>query len=118
MPCGPTTVTGSIRVIGSREAELFRLRGELRLHNGHASQAWPLAEADFRRAVEIARRQEARSLELRAALSLARLDQRRKQGDAGLQALAETLASFPEAASTPDLREARQLLGGEVPSKA
>jgi hypothetical protein len=75
MEHAPTSATGTgwERTTGERvwEAELLRLEGELRL----AASPHDVAEAldCFRRAIEIARRQAARSWELRAALSLARL---------------------------------------------
>lgn len=62
----------------------------------------------FRRAIEIAREQEARSWELRAAVSLSRLWQ--KQGKSAEQMLAETYGWFTEGLDTPDLQEARALL--------
>jgi predicted ATPase len=85
------------------EAELHRLRGELLLQ-WHGLQGRDEVEGSFRRALQMARQQSARSLELRAALSLARLSGER-------QGLAELCRSFSEGLDTPDLREARALLG-------
>ena len=56
------------------EAELYRLRGELLLQ--HAVAQPGEAEACFQQALDVARRQQAKSLELRAAMSLSRLWQR------------------------------------------
>ena len=89
------------------EAELHRLRGELLLVSGQSDA--DRADASFRTALEIAGRQRARSYQLRAARSLARL--RCQQGNAteAKTALAEALGAWPENADTPDLRDARQL---------
>ena len=84
------------------EAELHRLRGEvLRKANN------PEAEAAFQRARDVARRQSARSLELRAARSLARLYRDTRRTAKGRSLLADTLARFTEGFDTPDLREAQ-----------
>src|SRR5262249_33459754 len=65
------------------EAELLRLRGELK------SACQGDAEADFRRAVEVARSQRAKSLELRATTSLARLLAKQGGGNEALRMLAD-----------------------------
>src|SRR5262245_46508606 len=83
------------------ESELHRLRGELRAGAGATDEA----KASFQRATEIARAQQAKALELRAALSLAR-----RRWLEGRTALADLVAGFTEGADTPDLREARALL--------
>jgi predicted ATPase len=90
-------------------AELNRLRGELLLLE-HGESAAAEAEVCFRRALEIARRQEARAWELRAAMSLARLAQRQCKGTETRPRLAEIYAAFTEGFDTPDLRNARALL--------
>jgi predicted ATPase len=92
------------------EAEMLRLRGELRLAASDAPDH-ALAEADFRRALEIAARQQARALELRAAMSLTRLQQRQGHAGDGLALLAAAYDSFREGLPTPDLADARTLLG-------
>jgi predicted ATPase len=61
-------------------------------------------------ALEIARRQQAKSLELRAALSLSQLWQRQGKGDADRGLLAETYAWFTEGFDTVDLKQAKALL--------
>ena len=90
------------------EAELQRLKGELLLAQSPDDPAE--AEACFHNALEIARRQHAKSLELRTAMSLARLWQRQgKEGDAR-QLLNDVFVWFTEGFDTADLREARALL--------
>jgi len=88
------------------EAEIRRLEGELlRLQGNEAA-----AEAAFRDALEIARRQEARSLELRAATSRARLVRDRGRRDQARAALAPVYGWFTEGHDTRDPRTARALL--------
>lgn len=100
----------SARTTGERvwEAELDRLEGELRL----ASDPDDVAEAMacFRRAIEIARRQAARSWELRAASSLARLLVAAGRRDEARRTLAGVYDWFTEGFDTPDLGEAKALL--------
>jgi class 3 adenylate cyclase/predicted ATPase len=90
------------------EAEIYRLEGEVLL--AQEPPAEDTAEACFRGALETARRQQARSLELRAATSLARLWQRRGKPEEARQALAEIYASFTEGFKAPDLEAARSVL--------
>jgi predicted ATPase len=92
------------------EAGLVRLRGDLLLRAEPAgSDAEAAAEAAFVEALAIARQQEAKSLELRAAISLARLWQSR--GDArARELLADTYGWFTEGHDTHDLKEAAALL--------
>jgi predicted ATPase len=90
------------------EAELCRLRGELLLR-----QAAPdalQAEECFHQALALAHRQEAKSLELRATMSLCRLWQQQGRSGASRQLLAEVYTRFTEGFDTADLREARALL--------
>lgn len=88
----------------SYEAELYRLKGVLLAPRADSAEE---AEGSLRRALDIARNQDARGLELRAAVSLNRLCQRQgKQGEAR-RLLADILASFAEGLDTGDLREAR-----------
>ena len=98
------------RTTGERvwEAELVRLEGELRL----AASPDDVAEAleCFRRAIEIARRQAARSWELRAALSLARLLVAEGRRDEARRTLAGVYDWFTEGFDTTDLGEAKALL--------
>ncbi|MFB0534285.1 MAG: AAA family ATPase, partial [Anaerolineae bacterium] len=88
------------------EAELYRLKGELLLMQGDDAGA----EASLQKAVEVARRQQAKSWELRATVSLCRLWQKQGRVDEARQALAEIYGWFTEGFDTPDLQEARALL--------
>lgn len=89
------------------DAELHRLRGVLLLmHGTDASDV----EAALLRAIEIARSQQARSLELRATMSLARLYMAQKRPDAIRQQLSDLYDWFTEGFETPDLQAARLLL--------
>jgi len=90
---------------------LLRLKGELLLAGSdHGPLAREEAEACFRKAVAIAHEQGARSLELRAALSLARLWQQEDKPDAARQVLAGVYGAFREGFETPDLQQAKALL--------
>jgi predicted ATPase len=93
------------------EAEVCRLRGVLLLHAEGGRQSTEVtAEECFQRALDVARRQEAKSLELRAAMSLSRLWQRQGQGAAAHKLLAEVYHWFTEGFDTADLQEAKALL--------
>ena len=70
----------------------------------------PEGEACFQQALAIARHQHARSLELRAAMSLCRLWQRQGKVADAHQLLAEVYNPFTEGFATADLQEARALL--------
>jgi predicted ATPase len=87
------------------EAELYRLKGELILQARGQS-----AEACFQHAIAIARKQQAKSLELRAVLSLSRLWQQQGKRDEARQMLAEIYGWFTEGFDTKDLQEAKTLL--------
>lgn len=90
---------------GFAEAELHRLKGELLSDSAEA-------EACFHLAIEIARRQKAKSFELRAALSLSRLwKQQGKRAEASAL-LVEIYGWFTEGFDTADLQEAKALLDG------
>jgi class 3 adenylate cyclase len=90
------------------EAELYRLQGELLLQQTvpDAQQA----EACLCQALATARRQQAKSLELRAAVSLAWLWQHQGKRTEARQVLAEVYGWFTEGFDTADLQEARVLL--------
>ncbi len=97
------------------QAELYRLRGELLLQTTHRIQvAESKPEACFLRALDIARQQQAKSLELRAATSLARLWQW-EQCQAAYDVLAPVYQWFTEGADTADLQEASNLLATLTP---
>jgi len=115
---GLAAVAEAIAIMGktgerSYEAELHRLKGELIL-GGSGVEAEPgvqtEAEECFRKAIEIARQQEARSFELRAVMSLSRLwEQQGKKAEAR-QMLAEIYGWFSEGFVTEDLKAAKSLL--------
>jgi predicted ATPase len=90
------------------EAEIYRLRGVLLLK--HLGMQQEEVEACFQQALDLARHQQAKSLELRAAMSLARLwhSQGKRQEAYGL--LAPVYNWFTEGFDTADLQEAKQLL--------
>ena len=90
------------------EAEVWRLKGELllRLALPDISQA----TACLHQSLDVARRQQARALELRAALSLSRLWQQQGKRDQAQQLLTEVYSWFTEGFETPDLQEARRWL--------
>jgi predicted ATPase len=90
------------------EAELHRLQAELLLQQTAAP--WGEAEASLQQALELAHRQQAKSLELRAAVSLARLWQQQGKCDEARALLAPIYGWFTEGFDTADLQEARGLL--------
>jgi predicted ATPase len=106
------------------EAELYRLKGELTLQQFQVSSSkfqvdnpqsafrnpQLEAEACFHKAIEIARKQQAKSLELRAVMSLARLWQQQRKKKQAHKMLAEIYGWFTEGFDTKDLREANALL--------
>ena len=115
------------------EAELHRLKGTLTLKQfgvrslefgvpnpqplilntqppTPSPQAEAEAEACFQKAIDIARRQSAKSLELRAVMSLSRLWQRQGKRDEAHKMLAEIYGWFTEGFDTKDLQEAKALL--------
>ena len=90
------------------EAELHRLRGEILL--ARSDGAPDEAEGCFRRSLEVARRQSARSLELRGAMSLGRLLRVRGDVAGATELLSGVYRGFTQGFDHPDLREARALL--------
>jgi predicted ATPase/class 3 adenylate cyclase/ribosomal protein L40E len=95
------------------EAELYRLKGELTFQSQLRSSQFKVqdeAEECFHRAVDIAARQSAKSLELRAVMSLSRLWQHQGKKAQARQILAEIYEWFTEGFDTADLKEARALL--------
>jgi len=124
---GSTALAEALDIItktGERwyEAELYRLKGDLLLSAergtrdaGSSPQSLilsPQAEAEecFHQALDIARRQSAKSLELRAVMSLSRLWQRQGKKEEARQMLAEIYGWFTEGFDTKDLQEAKVLL--------
>ncbi len=98
----------------NHEAELYRLKGELTLQaqvESHKSQVKEQeAEECFLKAITIAKKQQAKSLELRAAMSLARLWQQQGKQKEAHQLLAEIYGWFTEGFDTKDLQEGKALL--------
>ena len=101
----------AVEATGERwyEAELHRLRGEALLSRAPGGPAEE-AEACFLRAIGVARRQGAKSLELRAAVDLARLWQRQGQVTEARELLSGTYGWFTEGFDTADLQAAQALL--------
>jgi predicted ATPase len=90
------------------EAEVHRLKGEVLF--AHAAEQHAEADICFRQALEIARRQQAKSLELRAAMSLSRLWQQQGKRAEAYALLAPIYGWFTEGFDTADLQEAKVLL--------
>jgi predicted ATPase len=90
------------------EAETHRLKGELLLKQDEANATE--AERCFRTAIEVARRQSAKSLELRATMSLARLLVKQGLRDEARTMLADIYNWFTEGFDTADLKDAKALL--------
>ncbi len=92
------------------EAEIYRLKGECLLAQTGKRCKGREAEECFRQALNVARRQQAKSLELRAAMSLGRLWQQQGRRAEAHQMLAGIYGWFTEGFETPDLQEAKALL--------
>ena len=88
---------------------MLRLNGALLLRLNRAT-SWSDAEVCFREAIDVANRQQARVLSLRATASLARLWQLQGKSTEARSALSAAYSSFSEGFETNDLREARALL--------
>src|SRR5262249_16844319 len=115
---GLTTLAEALTVVdtsGERvyEAELYRLKGELTLQakvQGPKSKVEKEAEECFQTAIDIARQQQAKSLELRATVNLARLWQAQGKPHEARERLAAIYNWFTEGFDTKDLQEAKTLL--------
>jgi predicted ATPase len=106
------------------EAELYRLKGQLTLQKFQVSGSkfqvadpQPLtvdpqaeAEACFLKAIEIAQRQQAKSLELRTVMSLSRLWQQQGKQHEARNTLSEVYRWFTEGFDTKDLQEAKEMI--------
>ncbi len=90
------------------EPEVHRVRGELLLLGGSPNLA--IATASFQKAIEVAQSNEARSWELRAATSLARLWQSENRSHEAYDLLAPVYDWFTEGFESADLRDAKALL--------
>jgi len=99
-----------VQTTGERfyEAELHRIKGELLLAQPAADEE--RVETCFRNAVNVARSQSTKSLELRAVMSLSRLWQRQGKKDEARQLLADVYGWFTEGFDTADLKTAKALL--------
>jgi predicted ATPase len=93
---------------GRHRAERHRLHGELLLRQ--TVPAGRAAAACFQQALDVARQQQAKSWELRAAMSLSRLWQRQGKRAAAYELLAPLYGWFTEGFDTADLQEAKALL--------
>jgi len=110
---GMSALTGALEAADEHEnrhyeAETYRLKGELvlRRHNSNAAES----QRCFQRAIEIARSQSAKSWELRATMSLARLIAWHGRRDEARAMLAEIYNWFTEGFDTADLKDAKALL--------
>ena len=90
------------------EAGTHRLKGELLLEQNDSNTAE--AQSCYERAIEIARRQSAKSFELRATTSLARLLAKQGKRDEARAMLSEIYGWFTEGFDTADLKDAKALL--------
>ena len=91
------------------DAELYRIKGELLLQKRESEAS--KAEGCYLQAIHTAQQQGAKSLELRASTGLARLWQRQGKNAKAHQILADVYGWFSEGFDTPDLQEAKALLG-------
>ena len=130
---GLTLLTAALEIVHKsaeriHEAELYRLKGELLLQQWQGSgstvpvaspqsltlspQVEAEAEACFLKALEVARRQQAKSWELRAAISLSRLWQQQGKRAEARELLAPIYTGSPRGLTRLDLQEAKALLNG------
>jgi predicted ATPase len=110
---GLTVLAEALTLVDKTEARvnepgLYMLKGWLLLARSGENQAE--AEGCFRQAIDIARRQSAKSLELRAVMSLSQLWQKQGKKDEARQMLAKIYGWFTEGFDTKDLQEAKALL--------
>jgi predicted ATPase len=124
-----TEALAAVEKTGERmwEAELYRLRGELLLRMGEEEKkregekdkiapsppppfSLSSPQECFHKAIEVARRQQAKSLELRATVSLSRLLKKQGKKEEARKMLAEIYGWFTEGFDTVDLKEAKTLL--------
>jgi predicted ATPase len=95
------------------EAELYRIKGELTLKRSETNSNSEIKEeavSFFRQAIEVDRRQSAKSWELRATMSLARLLAKQGRHDEARTMLSEIYGWFTEGFDTADLKDAKALL--------
>jgi DNA-binding response OmpR family regulator/class 3 adenylate cyclase/tetratricopeptide (TPR) repeat protein len=113
-----TTIEAALRIgreTGERwaEPEILRLQGELLA--GDKNRQPKLAMARLEEAIELARQQGSRSLELRAIMSLVRVLARKAKPSQALERLSKMYQTFSEGPNTADMAEARALLAGPAP---
>lgn len=120
LPRGGRFVTGGRRRGSPRASARFRASesSEGASASAHQGGAREEAEASFVRAMEVARSQQARSFELRAATSLARSWTTRGRREEARAALAAVYDAFTEGFDTPDLQDARSLLAELATTRA
>jgi predicted ATPase len=95
------------------EAELYRIKGELLLRKAEIHDQAALekeAEACLRQSLAVARRQEAKSFELRTAVRLGRLLKKQNRGSEAKELLESIYGWFTEGFDQPDLKEAKSLI--------
>jgi predicted ATPase/predicted Ser/Thr protein kinase len=95
------------------EAEIYRLKGMLMLKKAEGEDREAMekeAEACFRRSLDIARAQSAKSFELRTAINLARLLHKQGKGSEGKGLLEDVYGRFTEGFGMPELQEAKSLI--------
>jgi class 3 adenylate cyclase/predicted ATPase len=110
---GLSALTEALAVADEREARVYeaeahRLKGELLLKQNNSNAAE--AQSCFQRAIEIARKQSAKSWELRATMSFARLLDKEGKRDEARAMLADIYGWFTEGFDTADLQDAKALL--------
>ena len=98
------------------DAEIYRIAGEIEL--GSSERDGPNAQRYFEQALDVARAQQARSLELRAATSLARLWRGQGRRTEARDLLAPVYDWFTEGFDTLDLKDAKALLEELAPRVA
>ena len=103
-----TEAQAAVGEVSAAEPGIQRLRGELLLRQDQSNA--PEAQRCFERAIEIARRQSAKSSELRATTSLARLIAKQGRRDEARMILGEIYNWFTEGFDTADLKDAKALL--------
>ena len=103
------TLPRNTRRFRHNEAEVHRTAGELALMS--AEHDATKAEDHFKRSLAVARQQQAKSWELRAAMSMARLWRDQGKRDEARELLAPVYGWFTEGFDTRDLKEAKALLG-------
>jgi predicted ATPase len=91
-----------------KSEEIHRIAGEIALKSPERDEA--KAEDYFERALTVARRQQAKSWELRTAMSVARLRRHQGRPEDAYELLAVVYGWFTEGFGTPDLKEAKALL--------